>query len=96
MSTTNTQSLYSNNQGKYNQLKTVLKVLKDKPMTMKEIDFSTGIMRENICRYVNTLLEQGKIAIIKKRKCNITKHRFVNEYTADQNLFPKDNQLKLF
>ncbi len=67
-----------------------------RPMTMKEADIYTGVMRENICRYVETLLEQDRIAIVRKRKCSVTGFLYVNEYTANPDLFPKSNQLKLF
>jgi hypothetical protein len=77
-------------------LNTVHDALKIQPMTMKEIDVFTGIMRESICRYISILLEQGKIAVTWQRKCSITKHRKVKEFTADKNLFPKSNQLTLF
>ncbi len=78
------------------QLTKVYKAFADKPMTMKEADVYTGVMRENICRYVDTLLEQGRIAIIRKRKCSVTGYPYVNEYTTNPNLFPQSNQLKMF
>ena len=101
MSTINTQSLINNfRQAKDNkfkaQLAKVFQALKEKPMTMKEVDVYTGIMRENVCRYIDTLLEQERIAVIRKRKCNITGYPYVNEYTGDPSLFPKSNQLKIF
>lgn len=102
MSTTNTHSLENNefNQGKDKhfkvQLQRVYNALKEKPMTMKETDIYTGVMRENICRYIDILFEQGKIAIIRKRKCTITGYPYVNEYTTNPDLFPKNNQLELF
>lgn len=101
MSIAPTQSLIKDfQQGKDKQFKaqfkTVYECLKIKPMTMKEVDVLTGIMRENVCRYIDDLLKQGKIAIIKKRKCKITGYPYVNEYTANPDLFPKSNQLKLF
>lgn len=78
------------------QLVTVYNALLIKPMTMKEVDVYTGIMRENICRYIDTLIEQGRIAMTKKRKCTITGHNHVMEFTANPELFPKSNQLELF
>lgn len=91
---------FSREQGKNKQftaqLKKVYKALKQKPMTMKEVDIYTGVMRESICRYIGTLLDQNKIAVIKKRKCSITGYPYVNEYTANPSLFPKSNQLKMF
>lgn len=100
MSTTTTQSLNKFNEAKDKkfraQLKRVYQAFKEKPMTMKEADIYTGIMRENICRYVNTLLEQGRIAERRKRRCKITGYPHVKEYTGNPNLFPKSNQTKLF
>ncbi|MCM4161868.1 hypothetical protein FHG64_16010 [Antarcticibacterium flavum] len=100
MSTTNTQSLNKFHEAKDNkfkaQLKKVYQAFKEKPMTMKEADVYTGVMRENICRYVDMLLDQERIAIRKKRKCSITGYPYVNEYTGDPSLFPKSNQLKMF
>lgn len=102
MSTRDTQSLdfNSDEQGKNKkykaQLQRVYKALLDKPMTMKELDAHTGVMRENICRYISTLLEHNKVAIIRQRKCTVTRFSRVNEYTANPDLFPKSNQLKMF
>ena len=78
------------------QLVRVFNALKVRPMTMKELDVYTGVVRENICRHIDSLLKQGKIAIIRKRRCSITGYPYVNEYTADISLFPKSNQLDLF
>ena len=78
------------------QLKRVYNAFREKPMTMKEADVETGVMRENICRYVDTLLDRGLIAVTRKRQCTITGHSYVNEYTGNPDLFPKSNQLKLF
>ena len=97
---TNSQSSFEGEQGKDKcfkiQLKKVYEAFLEKPRTMKEADACTGIMRENICRHVSTLLEQGKIAVIRRRKCGVTGFPYVNEYTSDETLFPKSNQTKLF
>lgn len=78
------------------QLIKVYNAFRSKPMTMLEADKETGVMRSNICWYVDTLLEQGRIALLKKRKCTVTGYPYVNEYTANPDLFPKSNQYKLF
>lgn len=102
MRSTNSQSLNSlsiseSKDSKFKaQLKKVYQAFKEKPMTMKEADVYTGVMRENICRYVDMLIEQDRIAIRKKRKCSVTGFNNVNEYTGDPSLFPKSNQLKMF
>ena len=74
------------------QLKRVLEALIKSPMTMKEVDVYTGIMRENVCRHISELMESGMIAIRKKRRCTITGYSKVNEYTGN----PKSNQLSMF
>jgi hypothetical protein len=78
------------------QLTIIYQAFLERPMTMKEADVQTGIMRENICRYVGALLQSGRIAIRKRRRCSITGYPNVKEYTADPDLFPSSNQLKLF
>jgi hypothetical protein len=78
------------------QLLKVYRALLYKPMTMKEVDVFTGIMRENVCRHIDILREQGRIAVIRKRRCTITGWNNVMEFTADPNLFPKSSQLKMF
>ena len=56
-----------------NQFDIVCNAFFNEPQTMKEVDVLTGIMRENICRYVQFLRKQKSIFVVKKRKCNITK-----------------------
>lgn len=78
------------------QLRRVFDALKEKPMTMKEADVYTGVMRENICRYISELMRLGLIAITRKRRCSVTGYPSVNEYTGNSDLFPESNQLELF
>ncbi len=78
------------------QLEIVYKALLKQPMTMKEVDVATGIMRENICRHVRCLRLRNQVAVLRKRYCKITKH-LAGELTTDESLFPKvPKQLKLF
>jgi hypothetical protein len=101
MSTGNTQSLdfngleQSKNTKFQAQLTKVYNAFKEKPMTMLEADLISGIMRSNICWYIDDLIEQGRIAMVRKRKCTIT-GRIVKEFTSNPDLFPKSNQLSLF
>lgn len=101
MSIENTNSLNpnGNGQGKNTkfqaQLTKVYNAFKEKPMTMLEADYISGIMRSNICWYIDDLIEQGRIAMIRKRKCTIT-GRIVKEFTANPDLFPQSNQLSFF
>ena len=100
MESTNSQSLNKFQQAKDKnfqaQLNKVYQAFMEKPRTMKEVDICTGVMRENVCRYVNTLLSQKRIAVRRKRKCNVTGYPYVNEYTGDPALFPKTDQLQMF
>ena len=93
---TNSLNSFGDGYGKFNQIKTVYEAFRHKPMTMKEVDSYTGIMRENVCRYVSDLMESGLIAIRKRRRCSVTGYPMVNEYTGNPDLFPESNQLTLF
>ena len=97
MQTTNPQSL-TVRQGKdkkIDQLKAVFQSFFNSPKTMKEADADSGIMRENICRYVRTFRQSKSIVVLRKRYCKVTKH-LANEYTTNPDLFPKPIQLTLF
>lgn len=85
----------SNKDKRKDQLKAVYDSFFESPKTMKEVDKGIGIMRENICRYVKTMLDKNQIAVLRKRYCNVTKH-LANEYTTNPDLFPKVQQLNLF
>ena len=67
----------------------------EKPRTMKEADVDCGVMRESICRYVARLQRGNKIALIRKRRCAVTRC-IAGEYTTDVALFPSNSQLTLF
>ena len=92
-----TQSSGVNN-GKFTkkiiQKQKVLDSLMVQPMTMKEVDFYCGVMRESVCRYIGKLLKDKQVAKIKKRRCNRTNHKAF-EYTANQELFPKSQNPQL-
>jgi hypothetical protein len=77
------------------QEKIVFNSFYNKPQTMKEVEVRTGIDRANICRFVKTLREFNKIAVLKTVYCSITKHRAC-QLTTSPELFPIDSQLKLF
>lgn len=77
------------------QLKKVYKSFFNKPQTMKEVDVSTGVIRENICWHCRELRKQNILFPTKKRYCRITKHR-ATEWTTNPELIPTSPQLKLF
>ena len=98
METTDTKISLTVRQGKgkkIDQLKAVFQSFFDSPKTMKEADSDSGIMRENICRYVRTFRQSKSIVVIRKRYCMVTKH-LANEYSTNPKLFPKPTQLNLF
>lgn len=78
------------------QLQRVYEAFKTEPMTMLEADKVTGVMRSNICYFIDKLKAENKIAVRKIRKCSITGYPYVQELTANPDLFPQSNQLKLF
>lgn len=77
------------------QFERVYQAFLKSPMTMKEADVQTGIMRENICRYVRALRLNNRIAKIKRRRCKVTKS-MAWELTTNPELFPINGQLTLF
>lgn len=78
------------------QLNKVFNAFFEFPKTMKEVDFETTVMRENICRYVRTLRIENRIALVGYRKCKATGNPKVGIYTTNPELFPKSNQLTMF
>lgn len=87
--------LFENNEFRNQKIK-VFETLKTEPLTMLEISNLTNIRRANICRYVNEMEKKGIVAQVGVRKCTISGYPFVGEYSSDPDLFPVDNQLKLF
>jgi DNA-binding transcriptional regulator LsrR (DeoR family) len=66
--------------------------LLDKPLTRYEVAKLINVDRANICRYVSCLLQNGRIAITRIRKCSISGDGNVEELTTNKDLFPEDNQ----
>lgn len=97
---TNSLNPFDDGQGKNKQNKTqlerVYEAFRAKPLTMLEADKRTGVMRSNICYYVEKLKAQNKIAVRKIRRCSITGYPYVQELTTNPDLFPQSNQLKMF
>lgn len=75
------------------QMKRVFEAFKRNPSTMLMVSIETGILRANICRYVAKWEKQGKIHLLKRELCKISKHP-AGYYTTDTNLFTQT--LKLF
>jgi predicted transcriptional regulator len=78
---------------KIDQKSRVYKALLIEPLTMLEVAIYTNVRRANICRYISEMEEAGIVCLIAKRKCTISGHPFVGEYTANKGLFPLSNQM---
>lgn len=91
----NSLQLHSKDKHFQNQFRTVFNGFYRQPLTMMELSILTGIDRANICRYCREMRIAGKIAVVKKAVCSITKH-WANKYTTNPEMFPKSNQIKLF
>jgi len=79
------------------QYKIVYQSFKECPKTMLMVCVETGIMRENICRYVADMEKSELIQIIRKGYCPHTQY-VAGFYSTDEALFTKSSiqQLNLF
>lgn len=77
------------------QLQKVYDTFYQQPLTMKEADGVSGIMRESICRYCKVLKERNQLHVAGKRLCSVTQH-MATLYTSNYELLPPSRQLKLF
>lgn len=75
---------------KKGQLQTVYNAFAQRPKTMLQVSFETGILRANICRYVAEFDRQDLIKLYRKGLCPITKHR-AGFYTTNPDLFNSEN-----
>lgn len=57
------------------QMKVVFEAFNKQPATMLMISRLTGIYRANICRYVAKYRKQGKIFLVYKGICPVSKHK---------------------
>ena len=94
MSTTNTQSLISNNvQSKYKvshtQLKTIFNYLKIYTATASMVTAATGIPRRCVTRYKRDLEQLGLLKEIKKDTCKYTGYK-AYYLTTNPNLFTNE------
>lgn len=78
-----------------NQLRRTFFAFKEAPKTMKMVAVETGIDRPNICRYVAHLEKRKKITVVRKAKCEITKHS-AKYYSTDPDLLPQEREPELF
>jgi len=70
------------------QKKIVFEAFLRNPATMLMVEVETGIMRPNICQYVSEWKKEGRIHLLKKDKCPISKQQ-AGFYTTNRDLFPR-------
>ncbi len=77
------------------QTQRVNKAFFEKPKTMLQVSFETGIFRANICRYVAQWKKSDHIAVVRIGICPITKRK-AQLLTSNPDFYPKQRQLNLF
>ena len=79
------------------QYKIVYQSFLEQPKTMLQVSVETGILRANICRYVDDMRDKNLAQEIRKGHCPFT-HFVAGFYSTDKTLFVKSNvsQLNLF
>ena len=78
------------------QTEIVYKAFYKKPSTMLEVSVMTGIMRANICRYVDNWKKRNIIQVIRLGKCPVSKVDHVQILTTNPDLFSNIKMLTLF
>ncbi len=78
------------------QFKKIESYFRDYTATRYMAETDTGIPLQNICRYCEKLFKSNKIAVVRKAKCQQSGCDNVQYLTTNPELFPKDNQLKLW
>jgi aminopeptidase-like protein len=82
-------------QVKDNELQAVYEYLQTNIATATQVAVALNIYRPNLCRRKRKLETVGKLAVIKKGICPITKHTAAL-LTTNPALFPNPSQLNLF
>ena len=77
------------------QTQRVNKAFFEKPKTMLQVSFETGVYRSNICRYVAKWKKSDRIAVVRIGICPITKCK-AQFLTSNPAFYPKQRQLNLF
>ena len=87
----------SNDKGNHfdNQLKVLEQYFKENTVSRYMAAIDTGIPIQNVCRYIAMLYDMDLIAVIRKDKCQIS-GEIVQFLSTNPELFPNDNQLKLW
>ena len=69
-----------------NQMQIVYQCFLERPKTMFEVEQETGVVRPNICRYVQMMGADNAIQEIYKGLCPISNHK-AGFYTTNKDLF---------
>lgn len=81
---------------KVTQYERVFRALHERPRTMLDLFFATGILRANVCRYVALMKKRGEVQELYKARDRYTKH-MAGYYSTDKRLFHRaSRQLSLF
>ena len=71
------------------QASLVFAAFKRKPCTMLMAAFDTGIFRANICRLISEWEKDGRIQLIRKGTCPISRYK-AGYYSTDRSLFNEE------
>lgn len=77
------------------QTEKTFEAFREEPKTMLQVAKETGILRGNICRYVDHFRKQGEITKVREGKCPISKHK-ATFYSTDPAYFKPQTQSELF
>lgn len=78
-----------------NQYRKVSNAFSQEPKSRLMAAMETDIFIQNVCRYVDMLIDLNQIAIARMDYCKIT-NQLVEYLTTNPDLFPPNNQLELF
>lgn len=84
-----------NSETKKKQTQRTFDAFYEEPKTMLQVAKETGILRGNICRYVDYFRKHSKIVEVKQGKCPISNHKAAF-YSTDPAYFPDEAQSDLF
>lgn len=82
------QSLTGQDKDKHfeTQYQIVYQSFKECPKTMLQVSLETGILRANICRYIDDMKDKGLVQEVRKGRCPYT-HYVAGYYSTDPRLF---------
>lgn len=73
----------------------VFESLRKAPKTRLQVAIELDILRGNVCYFIRDFRQVERVAVYKKGKDPVTGHE-AEFLTTDPDLFPQDNQMKIF